>query len=326
MGPAPAPTPSPAPAAPDPGATPLLDAALSRAKATEAASSAAASEDPELPGPLAGRLLTASLPSLALPPKTDVPVEPVAPPAPERDPAVEEATAVVPGKPPAPAADPWREGLDWLRSLARDGATDTDPETRDLWTLRGQLLGLLDDGGSPAGDDPTPLRRSVLAVLAAVANAAGDPGSPAATARIRTAVAALEDGLPLEISELQLCRKVKGFGDYEPVGEAGCRPGGAVIVYCAMTGVRYEPDGGRYRSRLASRAEIAQAGGGAPVWSTALGTADDLCQQRRRDFYVNYRVDIPDSVPPGSYELRLIQDDLVSSQSASRTVALRIAP
>jgi hypothetical protein len=147
-----------------------------------------------------------------------------------------------------------------------------------------------------------------------------------APARIRAAVSTLEDRLPLEIAALELCRKVKGFGDYEPIGEAGCRPGNALIVYCAMVGVRHECDGTLYRSRLASRVEIVAAGDGSPVWTRALGTADDLCRHRRRDFYVNYRITIPESLAPGSYELRLIQDDLVAGQSASRTVALVVAP
>jgi hypothetical protein len=90
--------------------------------------------------------------------------------------------------------------------------------------------------------------------------------------------------------------------------------------------VRAAPDGGRFRARLASRAEIRGAGAGELVWTGVLGTADDFCQRRRRDFYVNYRMTIPESLAPGSYELRLIQDDLVGGQSATRTVGLVIAP
>jgi hypothetical protein len=181
-------------------------------------------------------------------------------------------------------------------SVARDRAGDTHSQSRDLWTLRTRVLEWL------AGPEPeTP-------------------------ARIRSAIAALEDQMPLEITALHLCRKVKGFGDYEPIDAAACRPGHGVIVYCEMTGVRYESDGASFRSRLESRVEIRAAGGGPPVGGWVLGTADDVCHRRRRDFYVNYRVTIPESLAPGSYEIRLIEDDLVGSQSATRSVALVVAP
>ena len=55
-----------------------------------------------------------------------------------------------------------------------------------------------------------------------------------------------------------------------------------------------------------------------------LGTADDVCHHRRRDFYVNYRITLPESLAPALYELRLLQDDLVGNQSAARTVALTV--
>jgi hypothetical protein len=231
---------------------------------------------------------------------------------PRIDAKVQAATALVPGKPaavtasrpidpsrpsdPPRRADPWQEGLERLVGIADDRAEEAHSETRSLWTLRASVLNWL---------------------------AAPDPET---AARIRTAITTLEDQLPFEITALQLCRKVKGFGDYDPIEPAACRPGHAVIVYCEMTGMRYASDGPSFRSRLESRVEIRAAGGGAPVWGGVLGTADDVCRRRRRDFYVNYRVTIPESIAPGSYELRLIEDDLVGGQSASRSVALVVAP
>jgi hypothetical protein len=329
-----APATAPRPAAAPAPATPLLDAALTRARAEAARTQLVAFEPEAVPAPLPAALLGEALPPIPLllqPPQSDSKGAPL----PKSDPKVETAAALVPGKPGEPAiaprpidpgrpdesaqsVDPWHEGLERLASVARDRAAGARGATRDLWSLRARVLGWLAENENATTSEAETLQRSVLDWLTGP-----EPETPA---RIRTAVAALEDQMPFEITELQLCRKVKGFGDYEPIEAAACRPGHGMIVYCEMTGVRYAPDAGCFRSRLASRAEIRGAGGGELVWTGVLGTADDVCHRRRRDFYVNYRVTIPESLAPGSYELRLIQDDLIGSQSATRTVGLVIAP
>jgi hypothetical protein len=168
-------------------------------------------------------------------------------------------------------------------------------------------------------------RRTVLTALAATTSPTPPP-PPDRAALVQAAVAALEERAPLAISALELCRKVKGFGDFEPIDSTSCRPGRSVIVYCEMTGLRYAAEGDMYRSRLSSRIEVVASGGGEPVWKHDLGTAGELGRRRRRDFYVNYRVTLPEGLSPGSYELRLIQDDLVANRSASRSVPLVLAP
>jgi hypothetical protein len=231
-------------------------------------------------------------------PKTDPKVEATAALVPDRidEPEVR-SRPIDPEKPVAPAKprDIWREGLDRLRSVARDHVEQPGGDADGHWALRSRLLDWLDETSSQA-------------------------------ATIRGAVEDLEAMAPLEISELQLCRKVKGFGDFEPLEATACRAGHGVIIYCEMAGVRYESEGSLHRSRLASRVEVVASSGGEPVWTHSLGTADDLCRRRRRDYYVNYRMTLPESLTPGSYELRLIQDDLVAHHSATGSVPLLIQP
>jgi hypothetical protein len=252
-----------------------------------------------------------------VPKQTDAPATPPKPIDPDR-----------PDPPPA-SLDVWREGLDRLRRVARDraGATGTGDETHDLWADRALLLEALREPENLSHPEDGAWRRAIFTAVAALGG--GDSESsqaPALSAKIRAAVEALEDRTPLEITELGLCRKVKRFGDYEPLEAIASRAGHPVILYCEMVGVRYAPEGSVQRSRLASRVEILAAGRTEPVWTHTLGTAEDLCRHRRRDFYVNYRLTLPASLAPGQYELRLIQDDLVASQTASRSMVLVIAP
>ncbi len=330
-------------------ATPLLDAALRRAKAGDTPVAAerpipasivpqdtveSRSTTPVEPAIVPGSLvLTDALPLLASTSEK-----------PKIDPKVAAAAALVPGRavPPAAGAGPidpdrstgsaepsdvWREGLDRLRSVARDRAAEKGKRSHELWMLRAQILDGLDEPASTEAPAAEVLRRTVLnALVGQAAPGSGPTDAPVWAAQIRSAIEALEDRTPLEITELQLCRKVKGFGDYEPLEAAAYRPGHGVILYCEMAGVRYEPEGDFYRSRLASRVEIVASGGSEPIWKHVPAPADDLCRRRRRDFYVNYRITLPESLVPGSYDLRLIQDDLVASRTSTRAVALVIAP
>ena len=62
------------------------------------------------------------------------------------------------------------------------------------------------------------------------------------------------------------------------------------------------------------------------LWEKALGDAEDVCRRRRRDYYVNYRFELPRSLGPGSYRLRLLQTDLVAGSATSTEIPLEIKP
>jgi hypothetical protein len=90
--------------------------------------------------------------------------------------------------------------------------------------------------------------------------------------------------------------------------------------------MQYEVKNASFVSRLASTIEIRSAQNGTVLWARALGPAEDVCGSRRHDYYVNYRVDLPRSLAPGSYRLRLTQTDLVADRSTSTEIPLEIVP
>jgi hypothetical protein len=148
---------------------------------------------------------------------------------------------------------------------------------------------------------------------------------PAETPVIRPeAGSAHEDRSPLGISDLRLCRKVSGFGSFESLDATSLKAGQHVLVYCELAGLRYEAADKGFVSRVSSHIEIRPAGGGPAQWDHDLGAAEDVCRRRRRDYYVNYRVELPKSLVPGSYRLRLIQNDLVAHHSTSAEIPLSI--
>ena len=131
---------------------------------------------------------------------------------------------------------------------------------------------------------------------------------------------------PLCIGKLCLCRKILGFGSFEPLHEPRVKAGQRILLYCEMTGMQYEAKEASFVSRLSSKIEIGSVDNGAFQWAHELGPAEDVCGSRRHDFFVNYRFYLPETLPPGSYRLRLTQTDLVANRSTSAEIPLEIVP
>jgi hypothetical protein len=132
------------------------------------------------------------------------------------------------------------------------------------------------------------------------------------------------DGGLIGISDLRLCRSIAGFGSFEPLADERVKAGQRLLVYCELTGLQYEVRDAGFVSRISSRVELKSAPGGPVIWEQELGDAEDACRRRRRDYYVNYFVDLPKALHPGSYRLRLLQTDLVAGSATSSEIPLEV--
>ena len=314
--------------------TPLLDAAVARAEERPHAIDDEPSEElvdlQPVPQPAkpAGRPATAP----AATPKVDPQVTPARIPTgpgselAAADPAAPKPVDIkgAPSPPPKPPADPWKDGLDRLRELARTRSGQPGDEA-PTWSVRARTLDTLQLQGPVSKPAQLELWESLLGVLTA-ASATESPDEAVVAAGVRKAVDALEGLAPLRISDLQVCRKVLGFGHYETIDPTALKAGQPLIVYCEMAGLRYNADDHGYRSRLASRVELVARKADRPVWMQDLGTAEDVCRRRRRDYYVNYRLTLPATLHPGPYDLRLTQTDLNGDQSVTSSLPLEVRP
>ncbi len=130
----------------------------------------------------------------------------------------------------------------------------------------------------------------------------------------------------LGVGKVRLCRRVRGFGSFEAIDESHVKPGQPLLVYCELIGMQYEARSASFVSRLSSKIEIVTAAGGPVVFSHEYGPEEDVCGSARRDFYVNYRVELPRSLVAGPYVLRLTQTDLVAKKTASAEISFAIVP
>ena len=150
-------------------------------------------------------------------------------------------------------------------------------------------------------------------------------GESTAAATVRESSPAPRGG-SLGISELRLCRSISGFGSFEPLANERVKVGQSLLVYCELTGLEYEKREAGFASRISSRVELKRASGGPVIWEQELGNAEDKCRRQRHDFYVSCSVDLPKTLPPGSYRLRMLPTDLVAGSSTSADIPLEITP
>lgn len=134
----------------------------------------------------------------------------------------------------------------------------------------------------------------------------------------------------LTLAKAVLCSSVRGYGDYDPldgirIRGAGTRP---VFLYTEIDHFQSRPaeEEDRYLVRLTQAWSLYDADqpDGEPVWVEPAAEATDWSRNIRRDFYLVQLLTIPDSVPSGSYQLRVTVTDLASDHTASATLPVRL--
>ncbi len=286
--------------------TPLLDAAVERAR------SATDRPDADLTHAFVPTS-EVSLPPAAPDPATSMTVVP----APVATPALAPAPAE-----PAKPEDAWRDEVRKLAGLARLGGEQAGPGTGSPWDLRSKVVAWLADPGirPELGQHDGDGVRSVLRAL----EEASEP-APARGDDLRAAVRVLEDRAPLELLDIRICSRVDDFGVFETFDPPVRKAGDQMVIYCEVDGLRTDATSSGYRTRLAVQVEVIPGGGGVPVLAQPLGTFEETCRRRRRDYYIAHKLALPKTLPPGEYRLRLTGRDLVTDGAATREIAFAIA-
>ncbi len=194
-----------------------------------------------------------------------------------------------------PAPEPtWQELVQKLKKIAdlrmQQGSSN--------WALRQRVVAWLDQDSKEK--DPDLTGATWIGFLHEVSSPL--PGfvvfAPSDWTKLGEAMLAIESAQPLAVRDLEICEQVLGFGDYKVLSARTIKPGQPFILYCELSGVRHEtlPEG--FRSGIHSRIEIVSERDGkeSVVWAKDLGTAEEICQRRRRDYYVNFRLTAPETL------------------------------
>ncbi|HEY3965041.1 MAG TPA: hypothetical protein VGM05_10865 [Planctomycetaceae bacterium] len=127
----------------------------------------------------------------------------------------------------------------------------------------------------------------------------------------------------LEIAKLLVCRQVRGFDDLVELNAQSLRQGQPILLYAALDKFLSIATGDGYRTQTLSTLEI-QTLRGDVLLRIPLGTAVDVVESPRQDFFLTHRVTIPVNLPSGSYVFDLRIDDVQSRESARSQVHVTV--
>jgi hypothetical protein len=127
---------------------------------------------------------------------------------------------------------------------------------------------------------------------------------------LRDATADLAAASKLELRNLVFCERVDHFGWYGEFPRKEFQPKQQVILYAEVENFTAEQKGpGSYETELQGSYEILDASGQI-VASRQLQLDKEVCRNYRRDYFLAYRIYMPDNISPGHYRLELTVEDL----------------
>lgn len=192
-----------------------------------------------------------------------------------------------------------------VRSM--EAIKDLDPEDQEFWQqMFWSMADYFDDDQMPNSED-----RAAQAV-----------------AQLSTAIERLRQKAPLELQNVQFTRQINSFGDYELFDRNVFSPGQEVLVYAELKNQKSDAlPNGIFRTSLKSRIEIYKVGAGPKsglVDHVEFKVQDDYCRNRRIDFFNGYPLILPDDLPIGPFELKLIVEDQLSNKVAEYQIDFSI--
>lgn len=130
----------------------------------------------------------------------------------------------------------------------------------------------------------------------------------------------------LLISRVELCRRVDGFGVYEPFPGTKflARRDRKMIVYVELDKFKtVGTDDGRHEVRLAQEISLYNDADGLEVWRMRQETIKDTSRNRRRDFYTVKMIQMPQWLGVGKYRLKVHVTDLNGGTEAESSVEIQ---
>lgn len=125
----------------------------------------------------------------------------------------------------------------------------------------------------------------------------------------REANHALAEMANLEVKQLAFCDEVSGYGIFNRCKTNLFAPDQDVLLYCEIDNVTAERIKDGYVTQLQGSYEIYDAQK-RKVTEQLLPMEPELCQNQRRDYYIVYRIFMPQQIQPGRHELVLTIEDM----------------
>lgn len=129
----------------------------------------------------------------------------------------------------------------------------------------------------------------------------------------------------LEINNMAFCTEVIDFGVITPFSTNKFSAGAEVLLYLELDNFVSEKarDGKGYETQLQGGYEVVD-NGGRRVVEQSLPADTHICKNIRRDYFIAYRVYLPEKIKPGNYTLKLTIEDMKGHKFGQKDIAFQI--
>jgi hypothetical protein len=154
----------------------------------------------------------------------------------------------------------------------------------------------------------------------------GKPAGEALLALDRVLTLASE-GPPLVIPRVELCSRVEAHGKYVALPSRSFAAGktAPLLLYTELVGFTTAEVAGRWRTDVASRAQLLSKEDGTVAWSRDWLPLRDESDRPRTEFFLSERIDLPATLAPGRYVLKSTVRDEATGRIAERSVPIEMA-
>ena len=122
-----------------------------------------------------------------------------------------------------------------------------------------------------------------------------------------------------------MARKVRGFGDVEPLGDGALRPGGQFLAYVELQGWPFVPGiGDQVRAHARYRIVVTDAKG-TEVLKEGPFDATQSSSTPKPDLFITRMVTLPKTLAAGEYRLRVDVRDMASGVDSSVSVPFMVS-
>jgi len=138
-----------------------------------------------------------------------------------------------------------------------------------------------------------------------------------------SAAAELSELSVLELRNMAFCSEVNSYGVHTRFEQYEFTPGQQLLLYVEVDNFRSEQSEQGYKTTLRSSYAIHDARGNR-VAEHDFSSTEDVCQNRRRDFFMRYLVELPERIYPGRHTLTLTIEDVRSQEFAEAKLEFEV--
>ena len=145
----------------------------------------------------------------------------------------------------------------------------------------------------------------------------------ASVVHLDEAVSHLRELGALSLHNLSFCKNVYGYGAFEPYETDTFTPGQQVSLYVEVENYHSTSSEKGYCTLLGATYELLDekskrvSGGDFP-------DVDDCCRSRRRDFHIQFGLNLPSNLAPGRYRAEVVVKDRQSDKLGHTSVPFEI--